>query len=167
MQAVDHEHVFAGATLWGLELDPRYRVLAVTLELAPEAHPAGEVPDRRVQLLLHPVSTILASLRSLGPDGSRRLHTFGDGQLVEVTAAFGGAPLEAPLFGRPEPRPGEWGPQFSLEGRSTAPDGVQQTVTVSAATEDLELDLFARFDVAECKDPAGQPLELPPPGPRS
>lgn len=166
MRVTDHEQVFAGALLWGLELEPRFRVLAVTLELAADAHPAGDVSDRRVQLLVHPVSTILASLRSVD-DTKRRLHTFEDAQLVEVAGAVGGAPLQPPLFGRPEPRPGAWGPQFSLEGRSTAPDGVHQTVTVSVATDELELDLFARFDVAELKDPAGQPLELPPPGPSS
>ncbi|HSK24825.1 MAG TPA: hypothetical protein VK906_16695 [Egicoccus sp.] len=158
MRAVDHEHVFTGATLWGLELEPRFRVLAVTLELAPDFHPAGEVADRRVQLLVHPVSTILASLRGLMPDGTRRLHTFEDTQLLDVTAALGGATLRPPLFGRPEPRPGQWAPRFSLEGRSTAPDGTRQTLTVEVRTEDLDFDLFARYDDAELKDPDGADL---------
>lgn len=165
MRVTQREEWFSGATLWGLELDPRFRVLAATLELTPDAHPSGDVPDRRVQLLVHPVSTILASLRSVAPDGTRRLHTFDDGQLVDVAAAVGGATLRPPLFGRGEPRPGQWGPQFSLEGRSSAPDGVQQTLTISVATDDLELDLFARFDEAEVKDPDGESLVGPSPGP--
>lgn len=158
MQAVDHEHLFAGATLWGLELEPRFRVLAVTLELAAEVHPAGEVGDRRVQLLVHPVSTILASLRGLMPDGTRQLHTFEADQLLDVTSALGGAPVRPPLFGRAEPRPGQWAPSFSLEGRSTAPDGTRQTLTIEVRTDDLDFDLFARFDDAELKGPDGADL---------
>ncbi|MFA9445195.1 hypothetical protein [Egicoccus sp. AB-alg6-2] len=157
MPLSDYEDLFVGARLWGLELEPRYRVLAVTLELTEAAHPRDGVEDRRVQLLVHPVSTILASLRSVGEEG-RRLHTFEDSQLVDVAAAVGGAEVTSPLFGRPEPRPGTWGPQFSLEGRSTAPDGTRHTLTIVVRTDDLELDLFARFDVMELKDPHGADL---------
>lgn len=140
-----------GALLWGLELDRRYRVLAVTLELADDRAqtlvPAGE--DRRVQLLCSPVSTVLASFRQVA-DGTAQLLTFTDEQLVDVAAAFGGQPLLAPRFGQPEPRPGEWAPQWSLEGRSSAPDGTARTISVGVrrieGSERLELDLFARFD---------------------
>jgi len=111
-------------------------------------------------VLLFPVSTLLASFRRI-VDGSRQLHTFTDEQLVDVVAAFDGAPVTEPLFGRPEPRPGAWGPQFSLEGRSTAPDGTRRTVTVALRADDLELDLFARFDDVEVKGPDGAERSLP------
>ncbi|GGI04845.1 hypothetical protein [Egicoccus halophilus] len=155
------EDALVGARLWGLELDTRYRVLAATLELDADRYPWGEVDDRRVQLLVHPVSTVLASLRSTADDGRRQLHTFDEGQLVDVAAALGGLRVDSPLFGRPEPGPGEWGPRFSLEGRATTGDGTRHTLTIAVRGDDLELDLFASFDNLELKAPDGRELALP------
>lgn len=167
----DLEQVIVGAALLGLELDTRYRVLAATLEPTPERYPWGsgtagvEVVDRRVQLLVSPVSTILGSLRRRVPtaDGERtEVYTFSEEQLVDVVSVFDGAPVESPLFGRPEPRPGSWAPEWSLEGRSTAGDGITGTLTVSVRHHDgageLALDVFARFDEVQVKDPFGTDL---------
>jgi hypothetical protein len=167
------ESALAGARLLGLELETRYRVLALTVEPDGSADPwgsgdgdpgeHGEV-DRRRQVLLSPVSTVLASLRR-SPGGGRPVEvlTFADDQLVDVAAAFGGALLEAPLFGRPEPRPGSWAPAWSLEGRSTAGDGVGRTLTVRVRTDDgpgeLALDLFARFDEVLVRAADGRDLQ--------
>lgn len=157
------EDAFDGARLWGLELDLRYRVLAATLEPVEGRAPWSrdlEVADRRVQLLCFPVSTILASLRRT-EDGAQELLTFTDAQLVDVVATLGGPPVTSPLFGRPEPRPGLWAPRFSLEGRSSAPDGIRATVTFEVTADDLTLQLFARFDDVEVRDADGSTL---PPG---
>jgi hypothetical protein len=164
------EDALAGAELLGLELDTRYRVLAVTLEPDASRDPWGsgdrgddEAVDRRVQLLVSPVSTVLGSLRRdpLG-DAPVEVYTFTEDQLVDVAAAFGGAVVDAPLFGRPEPRPGSWAPTWSLEGRSTAGDGVARTLTISVRTDDvageLALDLFARFDEVLVRDASGRDL---------
>ena len=151
-----------GATLWGLELDPRYRVLAATLELVPGSHP-WQLPDDdpRIQLLCSPVSTILASFRRV-EDGQAQLFVFPVEQLVDVAATFGGAPLLGTRFGHPEPRPGSWAPQWSLEGRSSAPDGTARTVTIAVRQPDgegrMELDLFARFDDVQVNDAMGESL---------
>lgn len=170
-RVVDLEPVLDGAGLLGLELDTRYRVLAVTLEPARERYPWGApgggvvVVDRRVQLLLSPISTILGSLRRVGAgEGSTRteVYTFTDEQLVDVASAFDGAPVGGPLFGRPEPRPGSWGPEWSLQGRSSAGDGTTDTITISVRHADgageLALDLFARFDELRVRDPQGTDL---------
>lgn len=167
----DLESVLDGAALLGLELDTRYRVLAATLEPVADRYPWGsgvggvEVVDRRVQVLVSPVSTILGSLRRRVPTdaGSRvEVYTFADEQLVDVVSAFDGAAVAAPLFGQPEPRPGSWAPEWSLEGRSTAGDGVTHTFTVSVRHDDgageLALDLFVRFDEVQVKDPFGTDL---------
>lgn len=163
--------VLDGAALLGLELDTRYRVLAATLEPTADRYPWGRgtagvaILDRRVQVLVSPVSTILGSLRRRVPtdDGGRtEVYTFTDEQLVDVVGAFDGAPVEGPLFGRPEPRPGSWAPEWSLQGRSTAGDGVANTITVSVRHDDgageLALDVFARFDEVLVRDPFGNDL---------
>jgi hypothetical protein len=154
------EAVLEGAALWGLELDPRFRVLAATFEPTAARYPWEGADDRRLQVLLFPVSTILASLRQREQE-RLVVRRFADDQLVDVVAAFAGAAVEAPLFGRPEPRPGQWAPEWSLEGRSSAPDGIRHTCTVSLRQDDLELDLFVRFDDVELKDVAGDDLSLP------
>jgi hypothetical protein len=153
------EGALAGARLLGAELEPRYRVLAVTLEVAagPDGWELGD--DLRVQLLCHPVSTILASLRRESGT-ARELLAFDEAQLVDVVAALDDPVVQPPLFGRSEPRPGEWGPRFCLEGRSTAPDGVTRTLTLEVAASDLSFQLFARFDLLELKDSAGRSLPV-------
>lgn len=149
------EDVCAGAQLWGIELDPRYRVLAVTLEPQPGTAPWELVDDRRVQVLCSPVSTILAGLRRTA---TAEVVTFEAEQLLDVSATFGGCTLAPPVFGRPEPRPGQWGPAFSLQGRSTAPDGRAHTLTLSVADTEASLDVFARFDELEVRHADGREL---------
>lgn len=146
----------AGAVLWGVELEPRYRVLSATVELAGVAA-GGSDGDARVLLVAHPVSTILAALRERTAAGSV-LRRFTAEQLPDVASALGGAPLEAPVLGRPEPRRGAWGPSFGLEGRSGAPDGTRRTVTLAAVQDDLRLDLFVRCDVVELRSAGGSVL---------
>ncbi len=156
------EQVVDGAELLGAELEPRYRVLAITVEPPPSNYPLQPRPgDLRLQVLVSPVSTMLVTLRRTGPDSSRELLTFADEQLLDVVAALQGARMSAPLFKQPEPRPGEWAPRFSLEGRSSAPDGTAQTLRLEVEQDDLWLGMFARFDQVEVRDASGRPLRLP------
>jgi hypothetical protein len=145
--------VVSGARCWGIELDPRYRVLAVTIEPDPVRAPgsAGEH-----QLLCFPTSVLLVSVtRPLVQDEEPRtaLMTFDLEQLTAVSERFAGATIDGDPFGMPEPRPGTWGPRYSLEGRTSAADGNRATLTLDLATEDgSRLRLFARFDDAELRD---------------
>ena len=159
--AADHplEQLLVGASLVGAELDLRYRVLGVTVEPAADLHPRPEADDPRLQVLCHPVSTVLGVLER-EVDGARYLETFEAEQLSDVTAAFEGAPLQPPVVGRPEPRPGQWAPQFSIQGRSTAPNGRRRTVTLEVASFDARLRLFVRCDEVELRDPAGDEVAL-------
>lgn len=147
--------VVTGARCWGIELDPRYRVLAVTVEPDPLRTPgtAGEH-----QLLCFPVSVLLVTVTRPEPvDGTTRtaLLTLELEQLTAVSERFGGAVIAESPFGRPEPRSGTWGPRHSLEGRSSAPDGTRATLTLDLQDEDgARLRLFARFDDAELRDGA-------------
>jgi hypothetical protein len=147
--------VVTGARCWGIELDPRYRVLAVTVEPDPLRTPgtAGEH-----QLLCFPVSVLLVTVtRPIVEDGEARtaLVTFDLDQLTAVSERFAGATIAAEPFGQPEPRPGSWGPRHSLEGRTSAADGNRATLSLDLATEDgSRLRLFARFDDVELRDGA-------------
>lgn len=152
------ERLLENAKIWGVELEPRFRVLAVTFEpdhISDDVLSTDSQSDRRMQLACFPVSTILGSLRQTNPDGVTLLK-FTEQQLVDVVAAFNGAKLDGPVFKQPEPRPGTWGPEFSLEGRSTAPDGVSNTITLSLTQDDLEFNLFARFDELRLLDVNGE-----------
>ena len=147
--------VVTGARCWGIELDPRYRVLAVTIEPDPLRTPgtAGEH-----QLLCFPVSVLLVTVtRPVVEDGQDRtaLVTFDLEQLTAISERFAGATIATQPFGQPEPRPGTWGPQHSLEGRTSAADGTGATLTLELTTEDdSRLRLFARFDDVELRDGA-------------
>jgi hypothetical protein len=147
--------VVTGSRCWGIELDPRYRVLAVTVEPDPLRTPgtAGEH-----QLLCFPVSVLLVAVtRPVVEDGASRtaLVTFDLEQLTSVSERFGGAVIDERPFGQPEPRPGTWGPRYSLEGRTSAADGTRATLTLDLRTEDdSRLRLFARFDDVELRDAA-------------
>ncbi len=152
--------VVTGARCWGIELDPRYRVLAVTIEPDPLRTPgtAGEH-----QLLCFPVSVLLVTVtRPIVEDGQSRtaLVTFDLEQLTAVSERFAGAVIATQPFGQTEPRPGTWGQRHSLEGRTSAPDGTSATLTLELTTEDgSRLRLFARFDDVELRD-GGRALVL-------
>lgn len=155
------EDALAGAALLGAELEPTYRVLALTLETRPGQTPWERADDRRIQLLASPVSTMLVALTREDTDGTRELLTFEQEQLVDIVAALDGPTLGGQLFGRGEPRPGEWAPRFSLQGRSSAPNGTARTIRIEVAAADLRFGLFARFDDVEVRDPDGTNLRLP------
>jgi hypothetical protein len=150
------ESVLVDARCWGIELDPRYRVLAVTVE--PDPLRVLGTPGEH-QLLCFPVSTLLVSLTrpadAAQGSGPMVLLTFELDQLTAVSERLGGATIAGPILGRPEPRPGSWGPRYSLEGRSSAPDGTLTTVTLDLTGDDgVRLRLFARCDDLELRDAA-------------
>jgi hypothetical protein len=153
------ERLLAGSPLLGLELDTKFRVLAATVEPPADRHPRGDAADLRLQVLAHPVSTLLGALQRQ-VENQARIETFDTEQLSDVAAAFAGATLQAPVLGRPEPRPGEWGPQFSIQGRSTAPDGRSRTVTFAVSTGEAHLRVFARCDVLEVRDAEGNDVAV-------
>lgn len=138
----DVRALVAGGRCWGLELEPVWRVLAVSVE-----PPGGGEP---VQLLCVPVSVLLASL-TRRVEGRPVIVTFTTEQLPDVGARLGGAVIGPEPFGGPEPRPGAWGPRLSLEGRSSAPDGTGSTLLLDLSEDDARLRLFVRFDAAEVR----------------
>ena len=155
------ESVLLDAAVLGADREPTSRVLALTVEPTRERYAWGAESDRRIEVLAAPVSTFLVALRRVADDAGRQPLAFEQERLVDVVAALDGPTMSGPVFGRPEPRPGEWGPRFSLEGRSSAPDGTSRTLRVELAADELSFGLFARFDQVELRDAAGQPLAVP------
>jgi hypothetical protein len=147
--------------LLGVELEPGFRVLSATIEPADEpagaGSPADGAVDRRLLVVTHPVSTILAALVERGAGGPT-LRTFEAEHLPDVVTALEDAPMVGPFLGLPEPRRGSWGPRYSLEGRSSAPDGTRTSLTIVAGTDALRLSLYVRCDVVELRTPSGVAL---------
>lgn len=141
-----------GAPLWGLELEPRYRVLAATVEPDPAAHPDGDVPDRRLQLVFYPVGSIRARLEHR-PVGQRPVvEMFTVEQLPAVVEAFEGARAVGDPFDAPEP---DWPGPHSLEGVSNAPDGHTHRLLLTLERNDRRLGLLATFDEVTARRPDG------------
>lgn len=147
------DRVLVGATCWGAELDTRYRVLAVTVEPDPAAHPDGAVDDGRLQLVLHPCSHVQARLLHRGSTVER----FDVGQLVHVVDRLDGPTITGPVVtGGGPPLAGE----LSLEGRADVTDGQAHTARLTLTGADRELTLRVTFDEAELRRPDGSVVDL-------
>lgn len=143
----------------GAELNPDFRVLAVTVGPAPDG--GGEWPvegdDPRLQLLLFPVGEFAASLRRRTPDGVEILQ-FDASQLPQIIALFDRSTLSVDPWVGQRPNRGEWGPRLSLQGNSAAPDGRSRHVWLALEEDDLRLDLHATFDQVRAVDADGTDL---------
>lgn len=147
-----------GAALLGAELEPRYRVLGLTFELA--RPPTGLDPaDPRLLVLLSPCAELQVLLTE-GVEGRRVIRRFTTEQLPDVVAALGEPVVGAPLFGPGVPQLATQVPELSLHGRSDAPDG--RTHHIELVVDDgasLTLRLAASFDEVELRDPTGEVLD--------
>ena len=138
--------------VWGAELDITFRVLALTIEPAAELHPDPAADDRRLQVLLHPVSAVAASLLEHA-DGTTVVRRFDQDQLPDVVAALGGAvPVEDPLLDAP-PDLDALSPRLSMRGQATVGDGIRHHVHLRLEADDLTFELWASFDDAEVRTP--------------
>lgn len=145
--------------VWGAEIDLKFRVLAVTVEPAPDAHPDPSATDRRLQVLFHPVSSVAASLVEHGEEGEV-VRRFGEEQLPDVVAALGGAVTATdPLPGTPA-NLDALGPRLSLRGQASVADGFRDHLHLHLVADDLSLELWASFDEFEVRGPdeTAQPL---------
>ena len=146
--------------VWGAEIDIRFRVLALTIEPSADVHPTPDAADRRLQVVLHPIGTVAASLREDTGEGSRILR-FTEEQLPDVVATLDGpSTIGDPL---PDERPDldALGERLSMRGQAKTGDGDRHQLHLQLESGDLAFDLWARFDVVELRDPTGAELSLP------
>ena len=143
----------------GVELDLRYRVLALTVEPVEgrEQWADDAASDRRLQLLLHPVGDVAASLHDVSGDGVRIL-VFEPDQLPDIVSVVGETVTSGEPFPDAAPDRSDWGPQPSMEGTSKAPDGRARHLSLDLTSADHRLRLVATFDDVEVRDPDGAQL---------
>lgn len=149
--------LLSAARVWGLELETGFRVLAGTIEPAPDQHPDGpDVDDPRLQVILHPVSRVAGLLTRPSPEGRVVIERFDESQLPLVVDRFDGpVPTEVRLDG-PAPEPSTWAPELSLEGASNAPDGRSHTLDLLLeGPGGRRLRLAVWFDELELRRPDG------------
>lgn len=150
--------LLASSPVLGAEIDIRYRVLAITIEPAVADHPVGDVADRRLQVVLHPVGTIAAALVDHADRDRPTVLQFDEGQLADVVGAVAGATSTVTPLPDTLPDFDEMGERLSLFGTAQTGDGTAGNLHLRLADEPLTLDLWASFDEAELRDPDGEAL---------
>jgi hypothetical protein len=159
MEIADAEDALRRGEVLGAELNPDFRVMAITVGPVPGG--GGEWPvdtdDPRLQLLLFPVGEFAASLRR-GTRGSVEILQFEATQFPEIIALFDRSTVVVDPWVDGRPNRGEWGPRLSLQGNSAAPDGRRRHVWLALEDDDLRLDLHATFDEIRVLDAAGTDL---------
>lgn len=145
--------------VWGAEIDIRFRVLAVTVEPSADVHPRPDAPDRRLQVVLHPIGNVAASLRQHGDDGVTVLR-FTEEQLADVVTTLDGPTIGSDPLPDTRPDLDGLGDRVSMRGEAKTGDGLRHQLHLALASGDLEFDLWATFDEVEVRDPEGEVLAL-------
>lgn len=153
------DRLLGGARLWGLELETRFRVLSATVEPVAERHPEPGADDPRLQVVLHPVGRIVASLVRRVDDRAT-IERFAEDHLALVVDRLEGPRLEAPVVDGPTPEPERWAPELSLEGAATVGDGDAHHAVFDVSAGERRLRVAAWFDEFELRRPDGSQLEL-------
>lgn len=161
MDVADLDHLLMSGPVWGAEIDTRFRVLALTIEPDDTRHPDSSATDRRLQVLLHPVSAVAASLVQQTDDGPALLR-FGQEQLPDIVAALDGAVPSSPVLVERSADLDALNDRLSLRGHATVGDGTRHHLHLRLAAADLTFELWASFDelVVRGPDDAVEPPDV-------
>jgi hypothetical protein len=152
MDVADLDALLTSGPLWGAEIDTRYRVLALTVEPDAAHHPDPTAADRRLQVLLHPVSAVAASLLQQTDDGPTVLR-FEQEQLPDIVSALDGAVPDGPVLADHPADLDALNDRLSLRGQATVGDGTRHHLHLQMAAEDLSFELWASFDEVVVRGP--------------
>lgn len=151
------------ATLLGVEVDPVRRRAGITLQVLTLPAEEGAAPpeDSRVQMLLHPVGRVAASLRAGAWDDAKApVERFALDQLLRVVQSFGGAPIYGWEFiDRTDDKFTQWSDRLSLDVRSGV-DGMSHTLDLFQEGNKRHLDLRIWFDELTLRSPRGDTIPL-------
>jgi hypothetical protein len=131
-------------------------ITVVALALPPDDGPPPQ--DPHVQLILHPIGRVAASLRDdLGGDGAATVASFELAQLGTVAGSFGHLPLYGWRFLKLPEEEGfaRWRERLSLDWRAEHGDGRLHTLDLFQHTDDgsRRLDIRIWFDVLRISGP--------------
>jgi len=158
-QPLDDAQLLDGARLLGAELDTRYRVLGLTVDVG--AHRAVAVgvsrEDPRVQVVLHPIGWFRAALLVDDPEDPR-IEAFTVDQLVDVVHALDGPVLGEPVLDRADARDIVNAVPASLEGTTSTVDGRGRSALIDVSSGSRRLLLAVGYDELDRRDAGGNDL---------
>ncbi|MEQ1633051.1 MAG: hypothetical protein ABL997_11810 [Planctomycetota bacterium] len=144
----------------GLAFDPVSKVATVTL-MTPCLAGTTAPRQRELQLLLHPVARLVASLRhGHFHDRTAAVEPVTLEQLPDVVRSFGGQPVYGfSFFDQHDAEMAKWGDRLSLDRRDEARTG-SHSVTLFQEGIDRHLDLCIWFDELEALDERGMRIRI-------
>jgi hypothetical protein len=144
----------------GLAFDPVSKVATVTL-MTPCLAGTTAPRQRELQLLLHPVARLAASLRDGHvADATAAVLPVTVEQLPAVVRSFGGQPVYGfSFFDQHDGEMAKWGNRLSLDRRDESCAGAH-SLTLFQEGLDRHLDLCLWFDDLEVLDERGMRLHL-------
>jgi hypothetical protein len=154
---------FNEATLLGVEVSPERSLCGITLALLtlPENGPAPD--DSRIQVLLHPVGRVVASLRmGRWDDDSATVQPFELTDLLSVVQSFQGLPIYGwEFFDLSEDKFKGWSNRLSLDWHGE-PEGMAHSVFLfqEGSAPERTLDLRVWFREIEFRRPDGTPADV-------
>jgi len=154
---------FNEATLLGVEVSPGRSLCGITLSLLtlPESGPAPD--DSRIQVLLHPVGRVAASLRmGRWDDDSAAVQPFELTNLLSVVQSFKGLPIYGwEFFDLSEDKFRSWSNRLSLDWHGD-PAGMAHSVFLfqEGSVPERILDLRIWFREIEFRRPDGTPVDI-------
>jgi hypothetical protein len=152
MDVADLDALLTSGPVWGAEIDTRFRVLALTVEPDDAHHPDPSAVDRRLQVLLHPVSAVAASLVQQTDEGPA-LMRFDQERLPDIVAALEGPVPDGPVLVERPADLDALNDRLSLRGQATVGDGTRHHLHLRLAAADLTFELWASFDELVVRGP--------------
>jgi len=154
---------FNEATLLGVEVDTNRHICGITLAVLALPSEGPKRDDSRLQIILHPIGRVAASLRhGRWDDDKAQVKPFEVHRLFEVVQSFHGLPIYGWAFiDTPEEAFSKWSKRLSLDWRGD-PDIVTHNLTLfqEGGSPDRILDLRIWFqDIAFCR-PSGEKVPI-------
>ncbi len=144
-------------------MSPAQSLCGITLSLLmlPENGPAPE--DSRIQVLLHPVGRVAASLRmGRWDDDSATVQPFKLNELLSVVQSFQGLPIYGwEFFDLSEDKFRSWSNRLSLDWDGD-PSGMEHSISLfqEGSVPERILDLRIWFREIEFRSPDGSPVHI-------
>jgi len=153
---------FNEATLLGAEVERHRQIAAITLSVL-TLPPEGPSPDDpRLQLLLHGVRRVAASLR-MGNwnDPEAPVQAFQLSELLAVVQSFGGCPIYGwEFFDIADEELTKWHGKFSLDVQLSEAPAQHSLSLFQEGGRDRHLDMCFWFQELEIRSAQGNPVAL-------